>query len=98
MNRGQIHLLSPVGHGNKKMKCFVSTAHSALPDQPWPRLSHLMNTAGVIVQHMLHIPQTHIVRECFFTANVIDIHNHYGQSFVAIEKVWKVADWWKRFF
>ena len=24
--------------GNKKMKCFVSTARSALPDQPWPGL------------------------------------------------------------
>ena len=84
--------------GNKKMKCFVSTAHSALPDQPWPRLRRLKNTAGVIVQHTLHIPQTHIVREYFSTANAIDIHNQYGQSLLAIEKIWKVADWWKRLF
>eukprot|EP00731_Ephydatia_muelleri_P002693 Em0001g2693a len=35
-------------------------AHSALPDQPWPRLRCLKNTAGVIVQHTLHISQTHI--------------------------------------
>lgn len=84
--------------GNKKIKCFVSTAHSALPDQPWPRLRRLKNTAGIIVQHTLHIPQTHIVREFFSTANFIDIHNHYGQSLLGIEKVWKVADWWKRLF
>ena len=38
------------------------------------------------------------MREFFSTANVIDIHNHYGQSLLAIEKVWKVADWWKRLF
>ena len=81
------------------MKCFFSTAHSALPDQPWPRLRRLKNTTGVIVQHTLHIPQTHIVREFFSTANVIDIHNtqslwekltytlhnHYGKSLLAIE-------------
>ena len=33
------------------------------------------------------------MREFFSTANVIDIHNHYGQSLLDIEKVWKVADW-----
>ena len=38
------------------------------------------------------------MREYFSTANAIDIHNQYGQSLLAIEKIWKVAVWWKRLF
>ena len=69
----------------QKMKCVVSMAHSALPDQPWPRLRRLKNTAGIIVQHRLHIPQTHIVREFFSTTNVIDTIT-MGKVYLALKR------------
>ena len=46
----------------------------------------------------MSVPQTHLIREYFRSANSIDIHNQYRQGLLAIERTWKTKSWVTRIF
>ena len=83
---------------NKRMKMFISTFGTSLPEAPWKRLRKICNDAGQIQGVFMDVPQSNIVKCYFEAANSIDIHNHYRQYLLRLEEIWQTKDWWVRIF
>jgi len=45
-----------------------------------------------------HTQQREVVEELFRCFSVIDVHDHYRQGTLALERHWKTHNWWHRLF
>ena len=70
----------------KPAKVFISNVFSAAPVVPWQKERTCLLPDGTVEQKILEVPQTHIIREYFRTANRVDIHNQYRQGFSSIRQ------------
>ena len=53
---------------------------------------------GTVERRILEVPQTHLIREYFRTANRVDIHNQYREGILGIERTWRTKNWNLRLF
>jgi len=46
----------------------------------------------------VRIPRPNVVEKYFSNANAIDVHDHYRQGGLALERSWRTHTWWHRVF
>ena len=83
---------------DKKRKHFVSTCGTTLPAEPLKKRRYRKGDDGLPEVVFKETKRQHVVAEYFSGAPSIDIHNHYRQGSLALEKVWSTQRWWHRIF
>ena len=82
----------------KQVKELIANCFLAAPVAAWRNELTLLLSDGTVEQRYLDVPQTHLIREYFRTANGVDIHNQYRQGILAVERTWKTKSWNLRLF
>ena len=86
---------------DKKPKTIICNRYTAHPGIPSERLRHRIDVVDGIpttVQYTKMIPRPLIVEKFFELFSSIDVHDHYRQGSLAIEREWITHTWWHRTF
>lgn len=93
-----------VGWNDRKLKVLVAsvgqTAEANSPDLKKRITIPLLGdqTTASFVQYYKEVKQPSVVEQYFNAANTIDIHNHYRQGGLQLERRWHTHTWWHRNF
>ncbi len=82
----------------KQAKVFLANCFSAAPVAAWRKERPYLLPDGMVKRRYIDVPQTHVIREYFQTANSVDYHNQYRQGILAIERTWRTKSWNLRLF
>lgn len=86
-----------VGWLDKKKKLFVSTCGNSAAGTPHQRKYHQVR-ANVEQERVVQIPRPLVVETYFKNANSIDVHDHYRQGGLELERHWRTHKWVHRAF
>lgn len=108
--RGGFKLLETVAEGkhiyalawsDKKGKQIIFTAGNTLPGPPSERPRHrriFQNGVWKKQKYVKVVPRPNVVAEMFNAFSTIDIHDHYRQGSLEVERQWRTQDWMLRIF
>jgi hypothetical protein len=82
----------------KLANVIIANCFSTAPVAAWRKERMLLLPDGTVEQRYIDVPQSHLIREYFLTANSVDIHNQYCQGILAMERTWKTKSWNLRLF
>ncbi len=71
---------------------------SATKVTPWNKKRLYLDSAELVHEGSIDVPQTEVIHKYFSAANTIDIHNQYCQGILAIKLTWKTQNWEIRIF
>jgi len=99
---GQDHTLLATDWMTKVGKRIISTCSNGRTSQ----YEHIVERSRVIEvegtlqaeSYSKHTQQSEVVEELFRCFSVIDVHDHYRQGTLALERHWKTHNWWHRLF
>ncbi len=82
----------------KQAKVLILNVYPAAPAVPWRKDQTCLLPDGTVQQRFLDVPQSHLIREYYRSANSVDIHNQCRQGILAIKKTWRTRIWNLRLF
>jgi hypothetical protein len=94
---GAMHLIALVWL-DKTKKQFIATCGATIPDSDPIIRYRLRIQDGVLVNLPLTVARPMLVKQYFDAANAIDVHNHYRQGTIALERAVRTQCWWFRLF
>ena len=86
---------------DKKPKFFISNRGTTLPASPSVRVRHRVvsvNGVSCTEKYQVEVPRPHLVELYYSKFSKIDVHNHYRQGSLKLEKEWHTKIWWRRMF
>ena len=86
---------------DKKPKTIICNQYTGHPGIPSEHLRHRIDVVDGIpttVQYTKTMPRPVIVEKFFEFFSSIDVHDHYRQGSLAIEREWITHTWWHRTF
>jgi hypothetical protein len=83
---------------DRKRKLIVGTCGTTLPGSPHGKKRMGMNSDGEFVPMLKEVKRPRIVEMYFSGAPTIDIHNHYRQGGLGLERSIQTQTWWMRVF
>ena len=84
-----------MSHVDKTIKTFISTNGSSAPGEAHERTYYSIRD-GVETKCVQLIPQALLLNRFFKAAKSIDVHDHYRQGGLALEKARKTKNWKRR--
>lgn len=99
---GEQHVLMAADWMTKKGKRIISTCSNGLPGKPYvkTRTKVVESPEGVreSTKYDVVTERSQVFEELFRSFSVIDVHDHYRQGILELERHWKTNVWWHRFF
>jgi hypothetical protein len=86
-----------LGWKDKTSKSFVTTIGNSSLGNPHVRWYNKLIDGGE-QEVEVRIPRPAVVEKYFSNANAIDVHDHYRQGGLALERSWRTHTWWHRVF
>ena len=86
---------------DKRTKFLISTVGTTIQGEPSSRPRHSREVVdGQYVTRLSQkkVPRPMMIQEFFDCFSNIDVHNHYRQGSLAMEKSWKTHKWYHRIF
>lgn len=91
-----------IGWQDKKLKAIVSSCGTTMPSpSPSIRSRHkkMVVDGSYVTEHRtINIPRPVMVEQFFRHFAAIDIHDHYRQGVLEMERTWHTKTWWHRIF
>ncbi len=88
---------------DRKAKCIVSNCGDSTRGTPSSRRRHRIvdneeSGERETVRYNKVVERPQMIELFFNNFNIIDVHDHFRQGSLAIEKSWKTQSWWHRVF
>ena len=92
-----VNLIGCAWNDNKR-KLIVGTCGTTLPGNPHEKKRWRVNQAGQVETYYKQVKRPKIVELYFSGAPAVDIHNHYRQGGLGLERSFQTQVWWMRVF
>ncbi|DBA00695.1 TPA: LOW QUALITY PROTEIN: hypothetical protein N0F65_003624 [Lagenidium giganteum] len=87
---------------DRKPKCIIANRGTTAPGNDSIRTRHKIVRHGdgtsKTVRFTLQVRRPHMVEKVFAAFSAVDVHNHYRQGSLSMEKGWPTKTWWHRVF